>query len=126
MICSSDKILVQKNMKPGWWCLNVSDDISNYYNWMFRNGNINGWRLPKNGCHITFIAGDKERRIINIDDMTPYLGREIVYKWNPQIMTDGRSFWIDCECPELETIRKDLGLVVPRPFTYHITLGNFK
>lgn len=126
MITSTAKILVQKNTRPGWWCLQVEQDISDYYNHLFRNGNVNGWRLPKNGPHITFIAGEKEARIVSQDDMKPYLDKQIPFCWNPVVMTDGRSFWLNCESSYLDSVRLWLGLEVPKKFGYHITLGNFK
>lgn len=110
-----------KGQKPGWYYLSIDDDFSRYYAWFFRL--CGGWDLPLNGCHMTFIAGEKEETGI-IPEM-PYLGEEVQFFFEPQIKTDGRSFWVDSTSPRLDEIRSSMGLPI-KWRGYHVTLGNLK
>jgi hypothetical protein len=109
--------------KPGWFYLSIDDDFSRYYAWFCRNRG--SWDLPMNGCHMTFIAGEKEERLIGLDEIARYLDEDVEFFYEPQVMTEGRSFWIDARCPRLDQIRKELAL--PCKWRgYHVTLGNLK
>lgn len=107
--------------KPGWFYLAVDKEISDYYNSFMQRS----WLLPRNGPHITFIAGEHEPRIVNRKEVEQYMNAPITFLYDPIIHTDNRSFWIDIECHALEDIRFNLGLP-PRKFNYHLTLGNYK
>ena len=110
------------DQKPGWYYLSVDDDFSRYYAWFCRM--TGGWDLPLNGCHITFIAGEKEGDLID-PSRVPLLGQEVEFYYDPIIMTEGRSFWINVKCPILDELRESLGL--PCKWRgYHVTLGNLK
>ena len=110
-----------RGQKPGWFSVRLDDDVSLYY----RSFSYRKWNLPMNGCHITFIAGEKECRMISLEDMKGYT-RDIEIIFDPVVMTNGESFWIDCQAPQLDKIRDDLGLGNSFRGKYHITLGNFK
>lgn len=110
------------DQKPGWYYLSIDDDFSRYYAWFCRF--VGGWDLPLNGCHITIIAGEKEEKIISPSDI-PYLGQEVEFFYDPVVMTEGRSFWINVKCPTADFIRNKIGL--PCKWRgYHVTLGNLK
>jgi len=110
--------------KPGWYGVDVCDDFAAYYNW-FQSKRGMPWQLPMNGCHITFLAGEKDNRVVGLDEMQPYDNEVVWFAFEPKVDTDGRSFWIDVQCPRLDEIRKELGLP-KKPWGYHVTLGNLK
>lgn len=112
----------KSGQKPGWFSLRLDNDFSYYYRWF----TWTKWNLPLNGCHITFIAGDRESRIVTLDEMKPYLEKEIWFEYDPIVYTNGESFWIDCQSEQLDQIRKNLNLGNRFRDKYHITLGNFK
>lgn len=111
----------QTDSKPGWFYLSVNREISDYYNSFMERK----WFLPRNGPHITFIAGEHEPRLINHKEVMQYVNCPIPFLYDPIVLTDRRSFWIDIECQALEDIRFNLGLP-SRKFNYHLTLGNYK
>jgi hypothetical protein len=74
---------------------------------------------------MTFIAGEKENRIISLDEIGQYMGEEVEFYYEPRVMTEGRSFWIDARCPRLDKIRAEL-LLPSKWRGYHVTLGNIK
>jgi len=124
MIRSVGKIMGNGvNQKPGWFYLKADDDLSLYYAWFCQM--TGSWDLPMNGCHITFIAGEREDRIISSKELDAFMNDDIEFFYENKVMTDGRSFWIDCKSPQLDKIREDLGL--PEKWRgLHITLGNLK
>lgn len=79
-----------------------------------------------NGCHITFIAGNRECRIVSQDEILPYMGKSMWFEFDPIVYTNGETYWIDCQSEQLNQIRRDLQLGPKFRGKYHITLGNFK
>ncbi len=114
-----------KNQKPGWYYLSVDPDIGRYYGKLWSNGN-NCWNPPLNGPHITFIAGEKDEKIITDDQIRDYLGLIVGFRYDPIIKTNSRAFWIDVNIPKLNDIRANLGLKPYYRPTFHLTLGNVK
>lgn len=109
--------------KVGWYLVKADDSIGSYYKWFYSKG-FGSWNSCMNGCHVTFIAGEKDDRIITLAEMDKYIGREVSFYYTNQVWTNGRAFWLTALAPELDDIRVELGLK-PR-FLYHITLGNCK
>lgn len=124
----SDGIISEQppKQRKGWYSISVEEEISKYYSWFYKQGNLKDWNPSMNGCHITYIAGNREKRIITSNDMKPFIGQKIQYSWRPVVMTNGETFWMDCWSKDLDTIRELLNLEVPKKFGYHITLGNLK
>lgn len=108
------------NQKPGWFFVSVEESISLYYK---KLSNIN-WNSCLNGPHITFISGEKDDRIVNIDEISPYIG-DVTFCYDPIIYTNSKAFWMKVICPFLDDIRKNLGLNI-YPKGFHLTLGNIK
>jgi len=120
---SHAKIQGGKNgQQPGWYSLCLDEDFSLYY----RSQQGVKWNLPLNGCHITFIAGDREKRVVTSEEMEPYMDETIDFEFDPIVMTNSESFWIECSSARLDSIRKELGLGNSFRGSYHITLGNTK
>jgi len=124
MFYSFGQIQIPKaDEKPGWYSLCADKEIANYYKWFYSKA-FKTWNPPMNGCHVTFIAGEKDDRIITLDEIKPFLGKDIVFHYENEIWTNGRAFWLPVVAPELDFIREQLGLK-PR-MQFHVTLGNIK
>lgn len=123
MISSYARIQGNKEgQRPGWFSLVLDRDFSEYYRWF----TWTKWNLPMNGCHITFIAGNRENRIVSPDELTEYMNKDIWFEFDPIVYTNGETYWIDCYSETLNKIRNELKLGPRRYDGYHITLGNFK
>ena len=112
------------SQKEGWYYVKADDQIGDYYNWFAKRGLQKGWQPCLNGCHVTFIAGEKDDRIISAAEVQPYLGEEIQFYYTNKIWTNTQAFWLPVLSSQLDEIRVALGLK-PR-FLYHVTLGNIK
>lgn len=125
-IAATGRIAVSSgDQKPGWYYLLIDNDFSLYYRHLCAGVFYPKWNLPLNGCHMTFIAGEKEDRYVDISELGSFLLEDIEFFYQPVVVSNGESFWIDCRCPRLDEIRSSLGL--PSKWNgYHVTLGNFK
>lgn len=110
-----------RSQKPGWYYLLLDKDISLYYQYLSKQR----WGLPLNRVHITFIAGEKDDRIVLQSELEPWLSTPIQFEYSNILESDGRSFWLDVRSCELDMIRRELDLSLKK-FGYHITLGNNK
>jgi hypothetical protein len=105
MFSSSGKIKsASSDQKPGWYYVEVDQQISDYYSWFF-NRAFKKWFKPLNGCHITFIAGEKDHRIVSLQEMIPFLDKEVEFQYTGEIWTNGRAFWLPAFSQELNDIR---------------------
>ncbi len=111
------------SQKPGWYYVSVDDQISEYYHWFYSRG-LKKWSKSLNGCHMTFIAGERENRIVTQEEILPFLYDQIDFEYENIIYTNGRAFWLNARSPQLNKIREQLNL--PPRNNLHITLGNIK
>lgn len=126
MFESSGTIFVSgNNQKPGWYYLKVDLEIAVYYNWLLYRKTGIKYQLPLNGPHITFIAGEKDDRIVLPQEILPYINNIIPFTYDPTIYTNGRAFWMPAWSPLLDNIRLKMGLK-PKSNGLHMTLGNIK
>lgn len=117
---------INTNQKPNWYYVSVDTDFSEYYNSFIKKGTLSrGFDYPRNGPHITFIAGEKEQYPINIKVADSYLDQPVTFFYDNTVYTDQKSFWLNIFCPQLDDIRIACGLD-KRKFSYHLTLGNIK
>lgn len=124
MYCTSGQILQkQTSQKEGWFCLEIDNSIGDYYKSLYSKGNRT-WYNCLNGCHVTFIAGEREVRLVKECELTNWYNKDITVWYNNIVYTNGRAFWLSCISSELDQIRVSLGLE-PR-ILYHVTLGNIK
>ena len=113
----------EPGQKPGWFHLRADEAIADYYQWLYSRA-FKKWSPCMNGCHVTFIAGEKDDRIVSVDEMKPFMDKDILFTYSPVIYTNGAAFWLPALSYELDVIRIKLDL---RPrLLYHITLGNVK
>lgn len=106
--------------KPGWYLLAADPELSRYYQC------LSGipWLSGINGTHMTFIAGEKDLRLVEPAEMAPYIGQTVEFFYTPLVYTNGRAFWFPALSPDLDRIRANLAL--PARILYHVTLGNTK
>ena len=123
MYSSYGTISVRTNQKEGWFFLKCDDSIGEYYRWLYSRAGFS-WNSGLNGVHITFIAGEKDSKLITNQDMKDYLGLLVGFQYSGLIYTNGRAFWTPVKCDTLQEIRFSLGL--PLHDRLHLTLGNIK
>lgn len=112
-----------EDQKEGWYYVKVDDTIGEYYKWLYSRS-FKVWYPCMNGCHITFISGEKDDRIVRREEMNSYLNLNVSFRYSNVIYTNGRAFWIDSKSDDLDKIREKIGLREREK--YHITLGNIK
>jgi hypothetical protein len=123
MYTSSGIITNKQDQKTGWFFLQCDEAIGEYYKWLYSRAGFS-WNSCLNGVHITFIAGEKDSRLITNQDMKDYLGLSIGFEYSGIIYTNSRAFWTPVKCDALQEIRLSLGLSVHDRL--HLTLGNVK
>ena len=111
------------NQKPGWYFLGCDEEVGKYYHWLYSRAGFH-WKSCMNGVHVSFLAGEKDEKIVSLEEMESYLGKEIEFSYDNIIWTNTRAFWMPVLSSQLDRIRVELGLN-PR-FLYHVTLGNVK
>jgi hypothetical protein len=111
------------SQKEGWFYLECDSEIASYYHWFYNRAGFH-WKSCMNGVHITFLAGEKDERIVTLQEMKPFIGMELEFHYDNVVWTNSRAFWLPVLCSDLDRIRLSLGLA-PR-FLYHVTLGNNK
>lgn len=106
--------------------MKVDDEICEYYR---RLVNIQSPSLklnpPRDGAHITVIAGKYERPDASHEHLWgKFEGNIVEFSYQREILSDGRYFWLTVECPRIEEIRQELGLSPKIPIPWHLTIGN--
>lgn len=100
----------------------VSNDIYRYYAWFLNKQYGVVLEPPPFGSHITIADGRKK---IDLDKFAEYLSKidlkKLTIECSPSIYTHWEFFAVRVYSPELDVIRKKLGLSSNYPF--HITIG---
>ena len=101
---------------------NVSKDFTYYYAWFIKRKLGITLETPPFGGHITIHNGIEQ--IPDLEKHMPYLksleDKVITVEYNPTIYLHWRFFAVEVFSPELDEIRKTLGL--PRK-SFHVTIG---
>lgn len=114
------------NMKQvsAWRCvLAVDREITRYYRWWVQKELFIELEKPSWDAHITVTEGEEPR------DIFKHLwkqdnGKRIKFKYFPELIKGGPFWFVRVSCPELYTVRYNLGL---RPYyPFHITIGREK
>lgn len=110
-----------------YWCvLQLSNDLVRYYQYFVRKEKHIQIEMPAWGAHVSIIRGEKP------DDEHIHLWkkhhkRKIKIRFKPEIVEvkdrkkGGNFYIINFQSPEIDEIRRELGLPVYPD--YHITIG---
>lgn len=86
-------------------------------------------------AHHPHISIVRKETPVELDYWEKHAGERISYVYDIDIKHDNRYWWLDCYSKEFDSIRAELGLTPPKPWTplppgfdkrYHMTLGNTK
>lgn len=112
--------------RPWWMILQCDQGIMEYYRWWIHNHYRDVWGRPiYKTCpplarsHISVVRGE-EPRIPNVWDKL--IGQRLEFKYNFDLQTNGKHWWVYVEAPALLQIRRDLGLNPPK-FPLHLTVA---
>lgn len=109
-----------KVSEPWWVLLRCEWDIIEYADyWLKKNGIIVNTKSLY-GPHISVVRGEN---IPNKQLWKKHEGRELKFKYRNQYMHNETYWWVFVDCPELEEIRKELGLKPVPEFPFHLTIG---
>jgi hypothetical protein len=105
-----------------WWLLLMCDnEIIRYANWWLKKRGVYIYGTSLYGSHISVIKGEKPP---NKEAWKKYHGKKITFQYSNAINDNGKHWWYFVKCPELTSIRTELGLPAKPPyFRYHLTVG---
>lgn len=111
-----------KAANPWWVIVECPKDILDYYHyWMKREKGIH-LNKPLFGAHISVIRGEeppKEKQQL----WRNHHEKEVTFYYSPNLDTEGEYWWLDVSCPDLLSIREELGLQAEVEFGFHFTIG---
>lgn len=107
------------SQKRGWWRVDIDPGIAQFYQYLYQLGGRR-WQPPLNGCHLTFIRGEKETVFVDsINEGWYHVPIEVEYE--NRVLTNGRAYFLLAKSQQLDYLRARLGLTIPTG--YHITLA---
>lgn len=122
--------------RTNWWCvINLNKEITRYYRWWLSYQKHIHLQPPSWDAHISIVRGEKPRPEF-IEVWKKYQGKKVEFTYHHGLIrvdkshrTDARAknavggeyHFIDVECPQLDEIRNELGLITG--FNYHFTVG---
>lgn len=108
-----------------WIILKVDNDFAKYYKWLIQRHTLLKIQLPKEGAHVTVLAGKYEKP--KVDGLwKKHENAVVLFEYDPYLHFDGLYFWVTGHSAFLSKIRITMGLN-PTPFhPFHITIGNLK
>lgn len=109
-----------------WWLiLDADPDIGKYARYMYKvfHHHCRVLQAPSWKEHITVVRDEKP----NGDRLhlwEKYAGNKVEFTYYPEIVGDGKYFWMEVDCPELLEMRAELGLPYNPLYPLHLTVGN--
>lgn len=112
-----------------WWCvINVDREITRYYRWWLQKEKHIILQQPAWDAHISVIRG--ERSVARNQHLwKKYHGKRVPFRYEHgdiQISKDkdapGHFYWIRVDCPAVDEIREELGLIASWKY-HHVTIG---
>jgi len=108
--------------------VDIDLDFSRYYLKLLKGIDVKPQRYS---THISVIRNEVP---INLQYWNKYDNKTIWFLYDPDVKTNDVYFWMDVYSPELNSIRKELGLKETSEFSrppsgeecFHITIGNLK
>ena len=104
----------------GWAVIDCPLDIVHYYNRVVRWLKWIKLSEPLHGAHITLVAGTHET---GDKKKWGYRDGEKVDFWYGPVQGDGGYYWLPVYCPDIQEIRKVLGLKPNLKWQAHLTIG---
>lgn len=111
--------------KKDYWCvLNMSNDLVKLYQYFMKSVKHVHMCDPAWGSHVSIVRGENPT---NPEAWKKYNGKQLSIHYYPEIIEikdakkPGSFYVIEFESPELEEIRKELGLMAHKKF--HLTIG---
>lgn len=113
--------------EPYWCVVEVDTEITRYYRWWLQKEKHIILQKPAWDAHISVVRG--ERRAAKKQELwKKYHGRKVDFLYEHGKVRcahdkdqPGLFYWIDVECPLLNTMRTELDL--PTGMRFHITIG---
>lgn len=119
------------NMKSNtnWWCVIDADkEITRYYRWWLQKEKHILLNQPAWDAHVSVVRGERSVQR-NQSLWKKYHNRRVKFRYehgDVQISKDkdqpGWFYWIRVDCPMVDEIREELGLVASWKY-HHLTIG---
>ncbi len=112
-----------------WWCvIDVDKEITRYYRWWLRYEKHIILQQPAWDAHISVVRGERAVQK-NAAVWKKHHGRKVKFRYEHgdiQISKDkdapGYFHWIRVDCPVVDEIREELGLIASWKY-HHLTIG---
>lgn len=112
-----------------WWCVIECDrEITRYYRWWLQKEKHVILHQPAWDAHISVVRGEK-RVAKNVSAWKKHHGRRVKFRYEHgdiQVSKDkdapGYFHWVRVDCPVVDEIREELGLIASWKF-HHLTIG---
>lgn len=112
-----------------WWCVIDCDrEITRYNRWWLQKERHLVMHQPAWDAHISVIRGEKSVKR-NADLWKKHNGRKVKFRYehgDVQVSKDkdapGYFYWIRVDCPVVDEIREELGLIASWKY-HHLTIG---
>jgi hypothetical protein len=105
---------------PTWVILECEKSIVDYYTWFLAKKGVK-LEFPMWGSHLSVVRG--EIQDIESCENWGYRGNEVVTFQYGDLVTNGKHWWLEAVSPELDEIRRVLGLAPHPKSGFHVTLG---
>lgn len=112
-----------------WWCvIDVDKEITRYYRWWLQKEKHIILQQPAWDAHISVVRGEKAV-LRNAKLWKKHHGRKVKFRYEHgdiQISKDrdapGSFYWVRVDCPVVDEIREELGLIASWKY-HHVTIG---
>lgn len=112
-----------KTASDPWWLiafLEENNELRDYYSWfIYRRTGIKLMK-PAWGPHISIIRGEEP---IYKELWRKYEGKEVAFKFDEFIKTNGNHWWLKVACEDFLDIREELGISRKHAIGLHLTIG---
>lgn len=112
-----------------WWCvIDIDKEITRYYRWWLKQEHHLLLNQPAWDAHVSVVRGERSVQR-NADLWKKHHGRIVDFKYQHgdiQVSKDkdqpGWFHWIRVDCPVVDEIREELGLIASWKY-HHATIG---
>jgi len=111
----------QKVKEKFWLMLSCDQELTRYYGWLLLRQHCVKLRRPGWDTHISVIRNEE---VINPAKWGWGAGKKVEFRYEPEVLSNGRHFWIRVECEKMLDLREWYGLPRFPSRQLHLTLGN--